>query len=103
MCLLTVENEVVSSDAKVDRHIATQQDEGEDVSMFSSSCEKELVRVFSVGDGAPKPGKPMEDNWWFPGVGEKQLANDVGYDTGNTENKEEGSEEEKGKHRGDGG
>ena len=87
MTLLSVENEVVLSDAEVDSHVATQQDEGDDVCISSLADKEELVRVAAIADCAPKLGKPMEDNQQRFDTRREQLVDNFSNDADNTKDK----------------
>ena len=74
---LAVENEVVARGIQTHRHLAPEQDKGEDIAILLLVAEEEGIRVHAIGDGASNNRKPVEHNRRLIGLLEEQLLQHV--------------------------
>ena len=89
----SIENEVVAFCSKTDSGLFTQQDKGEDISVFLAACKEKLVRVNAVSHGVADEGNPVKHDGRFIGVAEEELSYDVQED-GNRRGRSQCEEDE---------
>ena len=74
---LSVEDKVVASSVEADRHLATEEDKGEDWAILLVVGEEEGIRIHAIPDGVADNRHPVEDERRLIGVLEQELLEDI--------------------------